>query len=114
MADKMIAYCGLLCTECPAFLATQANDTAKAQETADQWSKAFNVQVSVEDIWCDGCLAEGRKCAHCGDCEIRACAKEKGVVNCAHCDTYPCAPLSGLFKMAPPAQEILEDIRKRM
>ncbi|KUK85723.1 MAG: Uncharacterized protein XE03_1923 [candidate division TA06 bacterium 34_109] len=24
--DKMIAFCGLICTECPAFIATQKND----------------------------------------------------------------------------------------
>ena len=24
--DKMIAFCGIVCTECPAFLATQKDD----------------------------------------------------------------------------------------
>ena len=26
--DKMIAYCGLVCTDCEAYIATQANDLA--------------------------------------------------------------------------------------
>ena len=30
--DKMIAYCGIVCTECPAFEATQKNDDAKRKK----------------------------------------------------------------------------------
>ena len=28
--EQMIAYCGLICTACPAYLATQANDQRRA------------------------------------------------------------------------------------
>ena len=112
MADEMIAFCGLTCTGCDAYLATKANDAQKAQQTADLWSKQYGATVTVDDVWCDGCLVEGRKCAHCGECEIRACAQEKTVENCAHCSDYPCQTLSGFFKMVPMAKEKLESIRQ--
>jgi hypothetical protein len=112
MSKKMIAYCGLGCTECPAYLATQANDPVAAQKIAAEWSKAYSADVKVENVWCDGCLVDGKKCAHCGECEIRACAQNLGVENCARCGKYPCAPLEGFFKMAPMARQSLEALRK--
>ena len=111
MPDEMIAICGLTCTECPAFLATQAGDEAKAQETADLWSKQFGTQVAVADVWCDGCLVGGRKCVHCAECAIRACGQERGVANCAHCDDYACDKLAPLLDMVPPARATLDGIR---
>jgi len=27
--DKIIAYCGLVCSDCPAYIATQAGDRAR-------------------------------------------------------------------------------------
>jgi hypothetical protein len=30
--DKMIAFCGLTCTECPAFIATQKNDDKEREK----------------------------------------------------------------------------------
>ena len=86
--EKMIAYCGLVCTECPAYLATKTNDEKMAKETAEMWTKHYKVDVKVEDVWCDGCLVEGKKCAHCGMCEIRVCGIEKGAKNYGHCDDY--------------------------
>ena len=35
----MIAYCGLDCSKCGAFLATQANDDALRAKTSEEWSK---------------------------------------------------------------------------
>jgi hypothetical protein len=112
MAEKMIAYCGLVCTECPALLATRANDAAAAQKIAAEWSQAYHAEVTVEHVWCDGCLVEGKKCAHCGECEIRACARNLGVESCARCDSYPCPKIEGFFKMAPQARTTLEALRR--
>jgi len=107
----MISFCGLTCTECPAYLATQAGDAAKAQEVADAWSRDYNASVTVDDVWCDGCLVEGRKCAHCAECEIRACGQKKGVDNCAGCDEYVCEPLGKFFQMVPNARATLDALR---
>jgi len=112
MTEKTISYCGLVCTECPALLATRANDAAAAQKIAGEWSRAYGADVKVEHVWCDGCLVEGKKCAHCGECEIRACARKLGAENCARCDQYPCPKIEGFFKMAPQARATLEALRR--
>lgn len=38
MMDKMIAFCGLTCTECPAFIATQKNDNKEREKVAKDYS----------------------------------------------------------------------------
>ena len=111
MTEKMISHCGLVCTECPAYLATQAGDEAKAAEIAVQWSKEYNADIKAEHVWCDGCLVGGKKCAHCLKCEIRACAMKKGVENCASCPDYGCDILAAFHEMVPPAKEMLESLR---
>ena len=111
MANQMISYCGLTCTECDAFIATQTGDEAKAKATAAMWAKEFNASITVDDVWCDGCLVEGKKCTHCGECKIRACAREKGVENCAHCADYACAVVGEIHGMVPAAKEALDRIR---
>jgi hypothetical protein len=113
MEPEMIAYCGLTCSSCPAFLATRANDEKKAAETAELWTRLYHTNVRVEDVWCDGCTVEGKKCAHCGECKIRACAREKGVASCAVCADYACEELEGLLSMVPEARAALERIRAR-
>lgn len=110
MSKPMIAFCGLECTVCPAYLATQTSDLALAERTAKEWSEQFHVDVKVENVWCDGCLVGGKKCAHCLECEIRACGQKRGVANCGLCDDYPCATVSPLLGMVPDAKVRLDSI----
>ncbi len=111
MEPTMIAYCGLTCTECEAHHATRTMDQARAAEIAAAWSKQYGAKVTPDGVWCDGCLVEGRKCAHCGECEIRACGRQRGVENCAHCEDYPCEMLGTFFEMVPPARATLDGVR---
>ena len=109
---EITAYRGLNCTTCPAYQATQKDDDEERRRVAEVWSKEFGVEIKPEHINCDGCLEpEGRHIAYCDQCKIRACAMEKGVVNCAHCGDYACDELKGFFKMAPDAEKHLEEIR---
>lgn len=111
--DKMIAYCGLTCTECLAFLATQKEDDAERAKVAKMWSEQFNVDLKPEDINCDGCLSDGdRLFSHCHVCEIRKCGVQRQVVNCAYCDDYGCEQLTAFLDMVPEAKNTLEAIRK--
>ncbi|MEA3238423.1 MAG: DUF3795 domain-containing protein [Candidatus Bipolaricaulota bacterium] len=113
--EKMIAYCGLVCTECPAYIATRNNDQGALKKVAEQWSKEFNATLTADDCACDGCLATtDRHMSHCAECKIRACAIEKKVRNCAHCTDYPCDELQGFFSLAPEAQATLEQIRQNL
>jgi hypothetical protein len=110
--NKMTAFCGLLCNECGAFIATRDDDDKKRVEVAETWSKQFKVDVKPEDINCDGCLSDGpRIFSHCKVCEIRKCGKEKSVVNCAYCNEYACEKLGQLFQMVPDARKRLDNIR---
>jgi hypothetical protein len=107
----MIACCGLVCSECPAFVATKANDAARIDEIAKQWSQQFNANVTAASVWCDGCTAEGRKCGHCAECDVRACVLEKKLDNCGKCAEFTgCDTIGNFLKMAPHAKPVLEEI----
>ncbi len=111
--EKLIAYCGLICTECPAFIATEKDSEEEREKVAKEWSEMFKDEIKAEDINCDGCLTKsGRICNYTKICEIRKCAIEKEVKNCAYCDEYVCRKLSKSFEFAPKAKETLEEIRK--
>ncbi|MCP4665727.1 MAG: DUF3795 domain-containing protein [Deltaproteobacteria bacterium] len=108
----MIAYCGLACNECGAFIAAKNDDNEKRAEVAALWSKLFNADIKQEDINCDGCQSEGGILFHhCNVCEIRKCGQEKDVANCAHCDDYACEKLEKFFQMVPDCRERLEGIK---
>jgi hypothetical protein len=111
--DKMIAYCGLFCTDCPAYIATQSGDRAALERVAAQWREEYHVpDITVASVICDGCLgATGRKCAHCFDCDVRACAMGRGVANCAHCADYGCEIIEGFLGFVPDARARLDGIR---
>jgi len=113
---KLQAYCGLDCGECEAYIATQANDRAGLEETAQKWAKQFGSSIgSWEACVCDGCSTGARKStAHCATCGIRLCASKRGVVTCAHCADYGCPTLQQFFAFAPVLKEKLEVIRKEI
>ena len=82
----MIAFCGLDCTKCDAYIATQTNDDALRVKTAKHWSKLNNVEILPEHINCDGCRVNGRKTVFCDKlCPIRQCALQKGFSTCGDC-----------------------------
>ena len=112
MDNKMIAYCGIVCTECPAFEATQKNDDAKRREVAEAWTKQYNMSIKPEDVNCDGCKSEGKRFGYCNICQIRKCALGRGVENCAYCGEYACDNLTSFISMVPHAKTTLEEIRK--
>ena len=113
METQIIAYCGLNCSTCPAYIATQADDMAGLESVAAQWREEYNApNISVESVICDGCLSGSRKCSHCAECNIRACGIEHGVANCAYCVDYStCDKIQGFIEMVPVARTNLEAIR---
>lgn len=115
MSEKLIAFCGLVCTECPAYLAKRTNDDEIRKRTVNEWS-SDDFPLEIGEINCDGCISEGELFKHCTMCQVRACGSEKGVLNCAYCADYPCDKLEGLwgFLQAPEAREILDKIRKTL
>jgi len=111
---KILAYCGLDCGECEAYIAAQKNDRAALEAVAKKWSAQFGGKdMGADACVCDGCSAGKRvSTAHAVTCGIRVCASKRGVVTCAHCPDYGCAILQGFFAFAPVLKEKLETIRK--
>ncbi len=107
----MIAYCGLNCSTCDAYLATQESDEMKREETAKKWSQMYRAEIKANQINCNGCKSNGAKFFHCNNCDIRKCCLEKGVENCAACKDYICETLSGFIKLAPEAGHALAQLR---
>ena len=104
--QPIIAYCGLVCSNCPTFLATQNDDYAARAKTAALYSEKFNLNFKPEDINCDGCTSEGgRLIGYCHSCEIRKCARAKSIENCAACPDQPCDHLVQFHKFSPDAKE---------
>jgi hypothetical protein len=77
------AYCGLYCGACAILVATERGEVEKLLE------KKEAAGYTVEQLTCRGCKTDvlARWCA---DCEMRRCARERGVAFCCDCDDYPC------------------------
>jgi hypothetical protein len=111
--DKMIAYCGITCSNCEAYIATQKNDDVLRAQAAKAWSEKFKREVKASDINCDGCPSDSQRIVqYCKICDIRKCAREKKLSSCAACSTYPCEKLSKFLAGAPEAKKTLEAIRQ--
>jgi ethanolamine utilization protein EutP (predicted NTPase) len=91
---KIMAFCGVNCTKCPVYIATQNKDDEARKQVAHKWSSP-DEPLTPEDLDCDGCLVVGKKLYRfCATCEVRMCGFKKNVETCAHCDEYPCEKLN--------------------
>lgn len=83
---NMIAYCGLDCEKCDAYIATKNNDQGLREKTAKAWAELYNSSILPEQTNCEGCRVNGVKTAYCDKfCEIRKCAMKKGFTTCGDC-----------------------------
>lgn len=110
--ERVISVCGLICSECDGYIATQAGDEIGKEHVAAHWRRAFdNPAIDAAYITCDGCLAaSGRLGGHCTECDIRTCGITRGVPNCGLCPDYACARLEQFFGFMPAARATLDTI----
>ena len=87
-----MAYCGIICHNCQAIIATQNNDTAALKEVAQRWGEYDNQIYTLDNIRCNGCRSTVLN-KHCNTCEIRACGLEKELGNCGMCSEFICDKL---------------------
>ena len=110
--NKIVGMCGLVCNDCPAFLATQKDDNAERAKVAKLWTKEYKSNIELEEINCDGCTGGGRLFSYPTICSIRNCGFDRQVENCAYCDDYVCKKLKEFFELVPQAKETLDLVRK--
>lgn len=105
-----IAYCGLDCEKCDAYLATIHNDQALREKTAREWAALNNAPILPEHINCEGCRVDGVKTVFCDSlCEIRQCALKKSVTTCGGCaELEGCQTVAEILSENPTARENLK------
>lgn len=108
---KLIAPCGIDCSECDAYIATQNDDAMLKQKLADNYLKRFNKEVNPDELSCDGCPSTGRHIGFCAVCEIRSCSINKGFATCAECDNFPCEKGSFIWTNNSKSKATLEALR---
>ena len=113
----VVSYCGLLCQGCPIYWATnEGSEQLKEKmrtEIALLSTRLYKTEHSSSDITdCDGCLAEdSRLFPGCVNCQIRNCARDKNLPNCAYCQDYACETLEAFFKENTESKARLDFIR---
>lgn len=109
------AYCGLDCSECPAYRAHLNDDYPLREKTAKEWSEMYKSDIKPDDVNCVGCTEnEGVHFGHCSDCKYRSCARSKGLENCGHCPDYPCEELKEFFQWVPESKVVLDIINRSL
>jgi len=116
--EETMGYCGLICQTCPIYVATRQNDPKKKHEMrveiARQIEEIYGQKNSAEDIGdCDGCKAETGRRFSTG-CEVRQCAIDKQIENCAYCSEYACDKLEKAFISDEGARKRLDQIRSSL
>lgn len=110
--DEMISYCGLVCTDCPAYAATRKGDEEALKAVAAEWTRDFGVEISPESVLCDGCRSDtGRVCEYSATCPVRTCGVERGHDTCAECPDYACERLRVCPAYRSRGRGLLEKLR---
>ena len=110
-----IAFCGLNCSNCPTYLATQKDDDNIRKQIQTRWKDNFNMDVPLEILNCDGCKEDGKKGPFCSRCQVKKCADGKSLENCGLCGDYSCDLLDRMLGILPPdlnPRETLDEINK--
>ena len=109
---EYISYCGILCNECPVFIATAGNDEQMKARLAGEYSNERH-KFSAADIKCYGCFWEGAcNSKICGNCEIRVCAAARAVKNCGYCSDYPCSHINAHVREGSENRKRLDKMRE--
>lgn len=90
MEGKQLRYdsfCGLNCGACPVGMANELGRGDILDGFAANWN------IEREKLECSGCKGDVIA-GFCQGCEMRHCAREKGVEFCFQCDDYPCGTIT--------------------
>ncbi|MDR2686870.1 MAG: DUF3795 domain-containing protein [Oscillospiraceae bacterium] len=87
----MISWCGIDCTRCQTFRATDSADDELRGEI-QKYYKEIGIDIAIRDLSCRGCRSDETMPA-CAGCPYKKCGKAKGLARCAECGEYPCESL---------------------
>jgi hypothetical protein len=89
----MMSACGVLCTECPAYLGA-AKGAEHQQRTVEAWRRIYGLAETAEHITCAGCQGPEAEVFYTSQgCRARRCCRSKGFSSCAECPQDDCADL---------------------
>lgn len=108
--NKIIAVCGLNCSKCDIFEAT--NNPKIAQQISDWFKEEKDTEVKIENIRCFGCKGDREK--HWSpDCWIlNCCVDKKELEFCYECEDFPCSKLNEWAKRSNRYTKALEQLSK--
>lgn len=110
---KIIAYCGLICSECPVYIATQTGNEELKEQLARDYS-TDTCKFEKNDMTCTGCHSiNGVNEKMCVDCPMRKCGMEKKVSHCAQCNDYPCQYIEDYVPIESDNRKALEELAKQ-
>lgn len=101
--ERMIAYCGFVCSSCPAFRAGR-KEPVDGEGAVAVASETLGGHREPEGFVCDGCLSEGEHLMpYSVTCATRKCCREKGVCSCGVCDEPFCKKKINIYQFVPDA-----------
>ncbi|MFH1138015.1 MAG: DUF3795 domain-containing protein [Pseudomonadota bacterium] len=113
--SEMVAFCGLICSNCPTFLATRNDDEQARKDISALYAEKYDLHYKPEDINCDGCRSEGGKLiGFCRTCAIRDCGLARGVEYCGACPDQPCEALVKFHNYSPAAKACFDRLTNRL
>jgi len=89
----MISACGVLCSDCPAYLG-KSKGVAHQKRTAAAWRRIYRLNEPFENVSCGGCLGPEDQLFHSSRrCKAQLCCRSKGFGTCAECSMEGCLVL---------------------
>lgn len=89
-----MSACGVICSECPAYVAAQSPDPAARARVAAAWHELYGLNFGPEVITCGGCHGSDEALFFTsGKCAARRCCRSRGLAHCAACADRPCTDL---------------------
>ena len=108
----MIAFCGIDCSKCKSYIATQSGSEKELETVAKRLEKIYRAEVKPEYVICDGCKADKRHSYYCSSkCKMRQCCIDKNYNSCIECFDFPCHELELELNINPDARKNLEKLR---
>jgi len=98
----ILSICGDICSECPRYLATLANNEEELTRLAKQWFQLgfHDREVTPEEIKCTGCSKQ-KPCSY----NLNSCIHLEGISNCGECNLFACEKLETVFEKSSQGDE---------